>query len=198
MTLLMSELSTKDRIFNTATELFKVKGYNEVTINDICEACEITKSTFYYHLKSKQDIILHYYDHIISNLTPVLIQMLEITNPWEQTILLFDGLIQNIMDLGHDINSQLMITNLQENRGIFDLRKDLADIALRIIQKGQEAQQIRNPSSPEQLYEAAAYMFTGYEFMWCSLKGNFDWKGKFYAALENILNLESSLRKYSN
>lgn len=161
----MSELTTKDRIFHTASKLFREKGYNEVTINDISEACGITKSTFYYHLKSKQEIILHYYDHIISNLTPVLTQMLDITSPWEQTVLLFDGLMQNNMDLGHDINSQLMITNLQENRGIFDLRDDLADIARRIIQKGQEAQQIRNPSSPKQLYEAAAYMFTGYEFM---------------------------------
>ena len=194
----MSELSTKDKVFNIATELFKEKGYNEVTINDICEACEITKSTFYYHLKSKQDIILHYYDHIISNLTPVLIQMLDISSPWEQTVLLFDSLMQNIMELGYDINSQLMITNLQENRGIFDLREDLADIALRIIQKGQEAQQIRNPSSPGHLYEAAAYMFTGYEFMWCSLKGNFDWRGKFFSSLENMFDVEPSLRKYSN
>lgn len=193
----MNELSTKDRIFNIASELFKEKGYNEVTIIDICEACEITKSTFYYHLKSKQDIILHYYDHIISNLTPVLMQMLDISSPWEQTVLLFDSLMQNIMELGYDINSQLMITNLQENRGIFDLREDLADIAQRIIQKGQEAQQIRNPSSSRHLYEAAAYMFTGYEFMWCSLKGEFDWKGKFFNSLENMFDVEPSLKRYN-
>jgi AcrR family transcriptional regulator len=194
---LMSELSTRDRIFNTATDLFKEKGYNEVTINDICEACEITKSTFYYHLKSKQEIILHYYDHIIQNLTPILVEMLGISSPWEQTLLLFDSLIDKIMELGYDINSQLMITNLQENHGIFDLRKDLADIAIRIIQKGQEAQQIRNPSNPELLYEAAAYMFTGYEFMWCTLKGNFDWKGKFFSSLENIFDVDPTIRTLS-
>ena len=193
----MSDLSTKDKIFIVASELFKEKGYNEVTINDICEACEITKSTFYYHLKSKQEIILHYYDYIISNLTPVLTQMLDISSPWEQTVLLFDGLIQNIMDLGHDINSQLMIINLQENSGIFDLREDLADIARRIIQKGQEAQQIRNTSSPRHLYEAAAYMFTGYEFMWCSLKGQFDWRDKFFNSLEIMFDVEPSLRRYN-
>ena len=70
-------MATKDKVFSTAVGLFIEKGYNNVTINDICDACEITKPTFYYHFKSKQDIILHYYDHVIENLTPVLIQMLD-------------------------------------------------------------------------------------------------------------------------
>ena len=76
----------KDKVFSTAVRLFIEKGYNNVTINDICDACEITKPTFYYHFKSKQDIILHYYDHVIENLTPVLIQMLDTSSHWEQIL----------------------------------------------------------------------------------------------------------------
>lgn len=190
-------MTTKDKIFNTAIKLFKEKGYNNVTVNDICDACEISKPTFYYHLKSKQDIILHYYDHVIENLTPVLIQMLDTSSHWEQIVLLFDSLIDNFMELGNDINSQLLITNLHENQGTFELRKDLEEIAITIIQKAQEKNQIRNKNNAEQLYQAAAYMFTGYEFMWCVHKGNFDWKKNFYRSLEVLFDVEPTLRKYS-
>src|SRR5690554_6475730 len=137
-------MTTKDKIFRTATRLFKEKGFNNVTVNDICDACEITKPTFYYHLRSKQDIILHYYDHVIENLTPVLIQMLDTSSHWEQILLLFDNLVGNIMELGSDINSQLLIINLQENQRTFDLRRDLEELAIKIIEMAQEKNQIRN------------------------------------------------------
>jgi len=112
-------------------------------------------------------------------------------------VLLFDSLIDNFMELGNDINSQLLITNLHENQGTFELRKDLEEIAITIIQKAQEKNQIRNKNNAEQLYQAAAYMFTGYEFMWCVHKGNFDWKKNFYRSLEVLFDVEPTLRKYS-
>jgi len=190
-------MTTKDKIFRIASKLFKEKGYNKVTVNDICAACEITKPTFYYHLKSKQDIILHYYDHVIENLTSVLIQMLDTSSHWEQIILLFDSLIENFVELGSDINSQLLIVNLQENQSTFDLRKDLEKVAVSIIQKAQEKNQIRNKNNAKQLYQAAAYMFTGYEFMWCVLKGDFNWKENYYRSLEVLFDVDPTLRKYS-
>jgi len=190
-------MNTKDRIFETAGRLFKEKGYDNVTINDICEACGITKSTFYYHIGSKQEIILQFYDHIIDNLTPLLIKMLDTINNWEQLMLLFEMLIQNISELGANVNKQLLIINLQKNQRTFDLRKNLEELAISIIRKGQKNKQIRNPGDPQQLYEAAAYMFTGYEYMWCVLDGNFDWKGQFYRSLENIFDVDPALRKYS-
>jgi len=190
-------MNTKDRIFETAGRLFKEKGYDNVTINDICEACGITKSTFYYHIGSKQEIILQFYDHIIDNLTPLLIKMLDTISNWEQLMLLFEMLLQNISELGTNVNKQLLIINLQKNQRTFDLRKNLEDLAVSIIRKGQQNKQIRNPGDPEQLYQAAAYMFTGYEYMWCVLDGNFDWKGQFYRSLENIFDVDPALRKYS-
>ena len=101
------------------------------------------------------------------------------------------------MELGSDINSQLLIINLQENQRTFDLRRDLEELAIKIIEMAQEKNQIRNKNNAKQLYEAAAYMFTGYEFMWCVLKGDFNWKENYYRSLEALFDVEPSLRKYS-
>ncbi len=52
----MSELSNKTKILKVAADLFSRKGYNGVSINDICQESGITKPTLYYYFKSKRDL----------------------------------------------------------------------------------------------------------------------------------------------
>ncbi len=94
----MEKENTRDKIYRVASKLFLEKGYNDVTVDDICTACDISKRTFYYHLKSKNDILFHYYDHVIDNITPLLIEMLGIDSSWDQLILMFDHLINMMMN----------------------------------------------------------------------------------------------------
>lgn len=49
---------TKERIAEAALELFSEKGYEAVSIRDICAAVGIRESTIYYHFKNKRDILL--------------------------------------------------------------------------------------------------------------------------------------------
>lgn len=102
----------KARIIDKAGVLFREKGYDAVTVNDICAACGVTKTTFYYHLKSKQDILLQFYDIIVENLTSMLLKMLHSTTSWDQLQLLFSHLVTNIQSLGPDLNTHLLIVNL--------------------------------------------------------------------------------------
>ncbi|GEM_PF-2373419 len=45
--------ATKEKIFDTATEMIKKYGYDNVTIEDICSQCNIAKGLFYHYFKSK-------------------------------------------------------------------------------------------------------------------------------------------------
>jgi len=47
----------KNEILDTAEKLFAAKGYEAATINDILEAVKIAKGTFYYHFKSKEEVL---------------------------------------------------------------------------------------------------------------------------------------------
>ena len=47
----------KGEILDAAVELFDVKGYEATTVNDILEVVQIAKGTFYYHFKSKEDVL---------------------------------------------------------------------------------------------------------------------------------------------
>jgi len=47
----------KSEILDTAEKLFFAKGYETATVNDILEAVQIAKGTFYYYFKSKEDVL---------------------------------------------------------------------------------------------------------------------------------------------
>jgi AcrR family transcriptional regulator len=50
----MKKPNAKDRILETASELFHQRGYSEVGINEIIEKAETAKATFYQHFPSKE------------------------------------------------------------------------------------------------------------------------------------------------
>jgi AcrR family transcriptional regulator len=192
---IMSTISTKDFIIETANQLFLEKGYQNVTVVDICEACAISKTTFYYHLSSKEDIILHFYDSITHNISQFLMSILAMDNYWEQLMMCFESLITEGSKYGTDFFSQMMISNLKEDYGSYDLRDELTNIAVMIIKKGQDAGQIRNKSEAKALYIASAYAFLGHEVTWCIKKGKFDWLKEIRIALENIYDIAPEFRR---
>lgn len=54
-------LDTKNKIFETAVFLIKSKGYDNVTISEICQTAGLAKGSFYVHYKSKEDIVRESY-----------------------------------------------------------------------------------------------------------------------------------------
>lgn len=56
-------MELRDRIINTAYELFSIRGYEKTTIEEIIKQAECSKGGFYHHFKSKEEIL----EVIISN-----------------------------------------------------------------------------------------------------------------------------------
>lgn len=55
-------VGTKNKIFNSAIELFTQRGFNNVSIKDIADHVGIRQSTVYNHFESKQEILDVVYD----------------------------------------------------------------------------------------------------------------------------------------
>jgi len=51
----------RDYIIDISEKLFYNKGYENVTLNEIADACEYTKATIYTYLKSKDELYLEVY-----------------------------------------------------------------------------------------------------------------------------------------
>ncbi|MDA8235162.1 MAG: TetR/AcrR family transcriptional regulator [Clostridia bacterium] len=50
---------TKQRIYQTALELFLAKGYEQTSVEEIVEKADVAKGTFFYHFPKKAAILAH-------------------------------------------------------------------------------------------------------------------------------------------
>ena len=48
----------REKVLREATRLFAAKGFNGVSIREICEAVAITKPSLYYYFPSKADLFM--------------------------------------------------------------------------------------------------------------------------------------------
>lgn len=51
---------TKERIFQAAKRILKKKGYEELSIKNICEEAGVSNGSFYHHFKTKDDLLSYY------------------------------------------------------------------------------------------------------------------------------------------
>ncbi len=49
---------TRERLFRAASDLFAKKGFSETTVEDITEAADVGKGTFFNYFPSKDHILL--------------------------------------------------------------------------------------------------------------------------------------------
>jgi AcrR family transcriptional regulator len=55
---------TRDALHQTLMSLIVQKGYDEVSVADICDAANVGRSTFYAHFTCKDDLRRHGIDHV--------------------------------------------------------------------------------------------------------------------------------------
>ncbi len=65
-------MELKDKIINSAYELFSVKGYERTAIEEIIKQAECSKGGFYHHFKSKEEILKVIVTNYMDDLTKYL------------------------------------------------------------------------------------------------------------------------------
>lgn len=183
---------TKKEISQTAVQLFLDKGYNNVTIQDICNELHITKPTLYKYVNNKEELILDLYDSTIDHLVKDTYKLVDSDSHYQQLLIVFSTLIKDTKKYGYDLFSQMFIANLKENRHSFDMRDNLTKLCIIIIKKAQEQKEIHNLSNPEILYQALAHAFTGHEALWCIKKDSPCFDEDFYLSMNALLEVDST------
>ncbi len=57
----MKKDNTKEMIFEKAIQIFLAHDFNKVTMRELAKECNLSLGAFYYHFKSKEEIISHFY-----------------------------------------------------------------------------------------------------------------------------------------
>ena len=187
---------TKSDIIKKAIELFKAEGYNNVSINQLCNACGVTKGTFYYHFKAKDEIIFHYYENLSVNLIEMMPFIAKQASYKDKLWVLFEYWIDNSTRLGPSLLKAFMIADAEKGLKYFSPYsgylhgeiKSSYDLQIELIKQGQIQGTIRTGIAPEKLMHTFLSAMIGIAFDWASNNGVYDRKEELKKVFEVVFS----------
>lgn len=129
---------TNQALYKGLTLLLQEKNYNKITIEDLIQASNISRSTFYSHFKTKDDVL----ESIIKMITEhVFSHSLKEENTHDfskASIFEYTHLITHILYHLHDEKKLISAILSSESKEIFvrDLKKELEPIAIKSLELG--------------------------------------------------------------
>ena len=179
-------------IVTTAFRLFQLRGYDQVSVLDICQACQITKPTFYKYVSSKKNILLSLFKNEEEFIYPNILALYE---GGFLTEALFKGLTFN-HSVAVSIGPLLMvnyINSLMEERiPNFSYSPKMHNLMIRIIEELISNGQIRCETDPENLYHILCSVEQGLLLKWIVSHGEFSLDTEFKSVLRLILDISES------
>ena len=149
----MKKKNIKYEILKTSYELFKQSGYHNVSVLQICQACNISKPTFYKHVESKEKIISYYFQSIDQYIPDTWYKYGDNENHWEKIKQGYAYLIKQILTIGIDLYTENFICNLKSETPPLPNDFSFQDSMCDLIQEGQKSHQIQNMAPPIELYK---------------------------------------------
>src|SRR5215470_8653111 len=76
----------RERLFRAALELFASKGYAETTVEDITEAADVGKGTFFNYFPSKEHVLMAFAEMQLAKLEDVIKQAKQSDRPMREVL----------------------------------------------------------------------------------------------------------------
>jgi AcrR family transcriptional regulator len=91
-------LARQDQIVAAATEVFRAKGYEAGTLEDVAEALDIGRPALYYYIRSKNQLLWLIYQRVMTLIVVAMEQVIGIQDPAERLVAALRVHIASIID----------------------------------------------------------------------------------------------------
>lgn len=191
-------LETKDRIYETAYQLFKKYGFDNVSVDSIVEASGVSKGTFYVHFNSKSSLIhalsIDVVNTVDSDYKNFVESLLPSTSSPDILILFAEKISTTIIDVvGYDLMKstyEAQITRKIDVNESLKYSRDLYQTFNKIISIGIEQGEFKSTSPVDVITKQCIVAIRGLTYEWCIRYPEFDLKSEvrdhFNLLLEGI------------
>lgn len=176
----------RERLFRAALALFAEKGFAETTVEDITEAADVGKGTFFNYFPSKDHILLAFGEMQLGKLEAAVDEARRTSEPLPQFLRAL-GLrmtqepTRNPEIIRAVLQAYLSTTPVRE--AMLDLQKRLQGLHTQMIRLGQERGEIRNDLPAEEIAYVFRQTIFGTLLLW-SLYGDATLHTRIEAAFE--------------
>lgn len=175
-------IRTRRHLYNCAVELFREKGYDRVSVDEIVRTAGMSKGTFYIYFRSKADIILEmlrqyddYYDRVMQSMD----REMPVDRRLEKIVEASCRFTQEV--IGLDLIRVLYIKQLgagTEHRELLNEDRALFGIIAGLVREGQAAGLYRPEHKAEDVTMLILRGIRSVFFEWCISGGKIDLTGE--------------------
>ena len=177
-----TDCNMKSTILNTAIDLFRRDGMANVTIQQICGACHVTKGCFYHYYPSKESVLLDFYSSAHLDFGRATASIIQYNTFSDKLWNFYRYYVEESIHMGPELLCQLIRTDMEAGSLHFtcDYRvpseetESFCRIAEELTHLGQEAGEFCRELPPRELRMMYTAAFIGVLTDWCGGGGRFD------------------------
>ena len=192
----MSEASTKFQktIMEAAIRLFKEKGYESVSVNDICKAAGIARSTFYLNFAGKKDIIDMILNDVRHDRDDFFGDFVAAANDFERMWILCNRYLTVAIEFGPGLTGALFRLELMGELDVLDTTHKVDEWMIQLTANSQKAGVILSPEPSEIIAPLGVDIAYYSTYEWCKRKGDFNLRQVVRRRAEATYNIAPQYR----
>ena len=178
----------RERLFRAALDLFAEKGYAETTVEDITNAADVGKGTFFNYFPSKDHILLAFGELQLGRLRQAVDEARQTNEPLPKFLRSLTTRMTQEPSRNPDIVRVLLLaflSNPQVRHGMMDLQSRVLALHSEMVKLGQERGEIRNDLPAIEIAQVFRQMIFGTLLIW-SLYGDSSLPARMDSAFEII------------
>ncbi len=185
----MKSKETKARIFKAAKDILRKKGYEELSIKNICEEAGVSNGSFYHHFKTKDDL-LSYYIEEQPGINPDLSELPADAKDAKETIIyVYINYVRYCKELGVEFMSNYYTPKNQSLNPLIRTERPYPIVTVQnYIRKCIDAGIIAPKLSLDALSTDIRMIVIGNVFEWCLKQGKADFEENMRRSLKIYLD----------
>ena len=180
---------TKERIFRAARHILQKKGYEELSIKNICEEAGVSNGSFYHHFKTKDDL-LSYYIEDQPSINPDLLDLPRDSREAKETIIyVYLNYVHYCQELGVEFMANYYTPKNQSLNPLIHTERPYPIVTVHnYLDKCIQAGIVSPRLSLEDITTDIRMIVIGNVFEWCLKTGDADFEGNMKRSLQVYLD----------
>lgn len=184
----------QDKIADAAVGLFRDRGYETVSVGDICAAAGVARSSFYRAFSCKNDIIRRIFEHTDANSIVSVEELLAAENDFDRMWIIGDRYISLSRSLGPELSSTFMCMTARGEIDLLALGHSVDSWFIRLTRNCQKTGIICSKEPAELIGPLMVDMVYHELYVWSMRKGNYPIRARARLVTEALVNLAPEYR----
>jgi len=189
-------LETRQKIYESASQLFRKHGFDHVSVDAIVKAAGVAKGSFYVHFKSKNFLITSLIADNVGKVDLDYMAYLQTlpadASATDQLMSLIEKVADTISNtIGYDVMRiiyEVQLTKTVNTEAMLSYSRDIYKVFSKVIQVGIEQGEFKPKISTDQLANHLIMNMRGMTYEWCIRYPDFDLRQQFQSHFELLLS----------